>query len=430
MTPRMSLRAPLMTLTLFSLLTACVPDTPEWGPPDISVVDPPISSETVVALTAGSHHVCALSDIGNVTCWGNNDAGQLGYAHTEPVGDNEPAGAYGNVFVGLKVNSITAGDRHTCALLASGNVRCWGDGDDLQLGRGDAEWVGDDETPVTGGDANLGDMTFREVAAGYRHTCALNHAGAIMCWGTSEYGALGNGDVTTIDTDTPPPVLSMGGAAVSLVTGSKHSCAILDDASVRCWGRAVGLGTGDDERIDDDELTGTMSTVPIAEPVAQLAAGALHTCALSSVGNIRCWGDASQGVLGYGDTVSVMDASQSGLVHLGARAVQIAAGYDHTCALKVDGAVRCWGNGASGSLGYGSTDSIGDDETPIIMPDVELAEPATSVVAGHGFTCALLESGAVSCWGSGADGRLGNGNEQNIGDDEEPASIEPISPFG
>ncbi|MFO0761638.1 MAG: hypothetical protein U0359_34670 [Byssovorax sp.] len=127
--------------------------------------------------------------------------------------------------------------------------------------------------------------------------------------------------------------------------------------------------------------------------------------------------------------MSIVDAAQAGLVNIGAAVVQIAAGRDHTCVVTVQGKVRCWGQGAHGELGHGDTETIGDDEPPSAAGDVSLPEGAVQVVAGDSFTCALLESGKVSCWGLGEDGRLGLGNQRTIGDDELPSSVEPLLPF-
>ena len=159
--------------------------------------------------------------------------------------------------------------------------------------------------------------------------------------------------------------------------------------------------------------------------VIQIAAGGDHTCALLDTGAVRCWGFGSDGRLGYGNTDNIGEnetPASVGDVDVGGTVLQIAAGGSHTCALLVGGAVRCWGVGSDGRLGYGNTDDIGDDETPASAGDVVVGGTVTQIAAGTNHTCAVLVGGAVRCWGRGDVGALGYGNPNNIGDNETPAS--------
>ena len=110
--------------------------------------------------------------------------------------------------------------------------------------------------------------------------------------------------------------------------------------------------------------------------------------------------------------------------------VPLEAGDFHTCALLQGGAVRCWGQATRGALGYGNTNNIGDDETPAAAGDVNVGGPVVQLAAGSDHTCALLQGGAVRCWGEGADGQLGYGNTNDIGDDEMPASAGDVNVGG
>jgi alpha-tubulin suppressor-like RCC1 family protein len=387
--------------------------------------------EPAVALVAGSAHVCALSGGGDVSCWGNNDAGQLGYGHTDPVGDDEPVGAQGVVNVGDAVISLAAGGQHTCAILEKGSIRCWGFGGDLALGNGNGKYytVGDDEVPGEMGDAIIySNSPFEQLAAGDHHTCMRTQNGTIKCWGNSPEGALGYGYAT--QTGGWLGNVPMGETASFLVAGADHTCAVVEGGLVRCWGEASSLGYGGMDNIGDNEQPMTVAPLALSAAVTQLAAGDRHTCALTTAGTIHCWGLGLDGVLGYGSCQDVSDATVAGIVNVGGLTVQIAAGQSHTCALLLDGSVRCWGSGISGALGYGNIEDIGDNEAPAVAGAVDLPEPATQLVAGAEFTCALLSSGAVQCWGNGLFGRLGYGHTQSIGDDETPASVQSILPFG
>jgi len=396
--------------------------TPVWSG---DVVQP------AIALVAGADHACALAASGEVTCWGNNDFGQLGYGHTEAIGDDEPVAWHGSVDVGDWVVGLTAGRQHTCAILEKGSIRCWGYGGDLALGNGNGKYhtVGDDEVPGEVKDAIIySNSPFSQLAAGDHHTCMLTELGSIKCWGNSPEGALGYGYAT--QTGGWLGNVPLGDTASFIVAGSEHTCAIVDGGKIRCWGEATSLGYGGEKNIGDDEKPSKVSALWLGETAVQIAAGDRHTCALTVSGAVRCWGQAKDGVLGYADNMDNPSAEEAGIVKLGGATIQIAAGKRHTCALLLDGTVRCWGEGSYGALGYGNTQDIGDDEVPSAAGAVALPEPVVQLVAGDGFTCALLNSGAVQCWGSGLDGRLGYGHEQTIGDDETPASRLPILPFG
>jgi alpha-tubulin suppressor-like RCC1 family protein len=150
-------------------------------------------------------------------------------------------------------------------------------------------------------------------------------------------------------------------------------------------------------------------------------------------GAVRCWGLASSGQLGYGNTFIVGDyevPASAGDVLVGGVATQVEAGFVHTCVLLDSGAVRCWGSAAWGQLGYGSVEYIGDDEPPASVGNVVVGAPVIRLSAGNSHTCALLDAGAVRCWGGASYGELGYGNIDNIGDDETPESAGNVNVGG
>jgi hypothetical protein len=164
--------------------------------------------------------------------------------------------------------------------------------------------------------------------------------------------------------------------------------------------------------------------VDVGDTVTQIVAGEDHTCALLDTGSVRCWGLGASGRLGYGNTNDIGDnetPASAGDVTVGGTAVQIDAGAFHTCVLLDTGAVRCWGLGGTGRLGYGNSTNIGDDETPASAGDVTVGGAVAQIVTGS-QTCALLVAGSVRCWGSSSNGMLGYGNNAIIGDNETPAS--------
>jgi len=310
-----------------------------------------------------------------VHCWGQGTQGQLGYGNTNNV-SSPPAAA---VDVGGRVVQISASEVHTCALLEGGTVRCWGRVDFGALGYGNGLTIGDDDKP-------------------------------------SQYGDI-----------------DVGGKVVSIDCGGNTTCAILDTGGLRCWGVGLigRLGYGNTNDIGDDETPASVGDVPIGGKVVQVASSFTHSCALLEGGSVRCWGYGNYGMLGYGNVVSIGDdepAAAAGDVPVGAPAVAITVGHWHSCALLSGGAVRCWGHALQAELGYGNITDIGDDETPASAGDVNIGVAATAIHAGEEHTCILTGAGAIRCWGDGSLGGLGYGNTEAIGDNEVPASAGDV-PF-
>jgi len=376
-----------------------------------------------------AYQVCAVLDTGAVQCWGSGSAWRLPYGSLQHIGDDEPAFAPGPAFLGGPVVQVAMGwGGHGCALMATGAVRCWGNGSAGQLGYGMPETVGDDETVVSMGEVDVGGPVV-QLAAGSSHTCAVLDGGSVRCWGNGGLGRLGYGNTDYVGRTSAPATagdVDVGGSVLQVASGNVHTCALLDGGTVRCWGASQNglLGYANPEDVGDDESPASAGDVDVGGTVVQLAAGSLHTCALLDAGNVRCWGYGADGRLGYGDTenVGVWEVpAEAGDVDVGGVVVQIAAGKKHTCAVLDDGAVRCWGYGEGGRLGYGNEENIGDDEAPATAGDVPLDGPATAISV-HESTCALMTDGAVRCWGPADDGSLGYGNLQDIGDNETPAS--------
>jgi len=345
---------------------------------------------TAASISAGHFHTCARLDDGSVRCWGYGLNGRLGHQSLDDVGDDETPGSVPPVDLGSgrTALAISAGGTHSCALLNGGDVRCWGYGAYGALGYGGEPNdptvpappdIGDNETPGSVGPVNFGaGRSAVAITAGGFHTCALLDDGTVRCFGWALNGQLGYGNVNRVaDPSILPPVnLGAGRTAVAISAGEIHTCALLDDASVRCWGgRFEGrLGYGNEITIGDDE---TPNTVP---PVN----------------------------LGAGRT-----------------AVAISAGDRHTCALLDGGDVRCWGAAYAGQLGYGNTTNVGDDELPESAGPVDLGlgRSALALSAGGQHTCARLDNAGLSCWGYGGNGRLGYCNERNVGDNEAPGAV-------
>ncbi len=400
-------------------------------------------ARAVKTIATGTFHTCAILVDDNVRCWGNNEYGQLGYGNTYNIGGGpmttpDKSGPV-KLGTGRVATQLALGRFHTCAILDDGNVRCWGRSNYGQLGYGNMTDIGDNETPDAVGTVNLGaGRTAKQIAAGEEFTCALLDNDSVVCWGRSNYGQLGYGNKTTIgDNEAPttggPVNLGPGLKATAIAAGSYHVCAVLDTGAVRCWGSGTAgmLGYGNENDIGDNETPNTVGPVSLGAGLkaTDVVAGANSTCALLDNGSVRCWGFNDRGQLGYGNTDSIGDnetPDTAGPVSLGAgltvTQLSMGTGGVHACALLSNGTVRCWGQGFYGPLGYGSTLNIGDNETPDTAGPVNLGtgHTATQISAGGGHTCAIRDDEALRCWGMGTYGQLGYGDTVNWGQTSTP----------
>jgi len=400
-------------------------------------------------LDVGGNHSCVVLATRAVRCWGDGANGQLGYGNLNSIGDNEAPGSVGPVDLGAgrTALAVSAGGDHTCALLDTHQVRCWGAGANGRLGYGNTNDIGDNESPGSAGPVDLGaGRTAVAISAATAHTCAILDTGQVRCWGNGANGRLGYGNTNSIgDNETPggfgPVDLGTGRTAVAISAGNSHTCAILDTGQVRCWGNGANgrLGYGNTTTIGDNETPGGFGPVDLGagRTAVAISAGNAHTCAILDTGQVRCWGLGTNGRLGYGNTNSIGDNEAPGSVapvDLGAgrTAVAISAAGASTCVILDTGQVRCWGSGADGRLGTGNLNDIGDNETPGSVPPVDLGAGRTAVAisVGAAHACALLDDGSVRCWGLGLNGQLGYGNTNDIGDNETPGSVTAVNAGG
>lgn len=350
-------------------------------------------------LVAGAFHMCLLGDAGKVRCWGGSTwkHGQLGYGSTQVVGNDPGEMPPPDVDVGGEVVQVSAGEVHTCAVLAEGNIRCWGHGGAGRLGYGDTENIGDEPGEMPPPDVDVGGAAV-QVAAHAATTCALMASGAVRCWGTTPFD-----DVGDEPGEMPPPDLPVGGRVVQI----DRDCAVRENGTVACWNT-------------DQEPFGMF----FGGFVVELSA---RSCARMASGALRCEGYNDYGQAGYGHTTYVGSAMKAGDVPVGGAVKRVAYGA-HTCAILESGAVRCWGDNLGGGLGYGHTEALGDQPGELPTPDVLLGGPAIEIAVAGSYTCAVLVGGDVRCWGYGKDGNLGYGNYQSIGDmpGEMPPPVVPV----
>ena len=225
--------------------------------------------------------------------------------------------------------------------------------------------------------------------------------GNITCWGSDGHGQLGNGATTTGDIDTPPDTIELpgGATATAIAAGAAHTCALLNDGNITCWGYdddgELGNGVGN----DPIDAPPTPITLPVGATATAITAGYAHTCALLNDGNITCWGSDWAGQLGNGTAGNENIDDIEALITLpnGATATAITAGEYHTCALLNDGNITCWGSDWDGQLGNGAT--TGNIDTPPAAITLPNSATTTAIAAGDYHTCALLNDGTITCWG-------------------------------
>jgi len=320
------------------------------------------------------------------------------------------------------LSDIAVGSRHTCALLGSGQVRCWGSNSNGQLGRAGAGAV------VTASAAKPLRFSSKvlAVAAGGDHTCVLLEDKTVRCWGAGSSGQLGYGDRNDRTEASQAPAVPLGGAALSIAVGAAHSCAILVGGRVTCWGsnHHGELGLGHTKDVGDDETPERAGRVDLGPArVRQLALGATHSCALTERGAVFCWGSNTVGELGLGHSSNVGDDEQPlvlGPLSLGAPAVQVAVGALNSCAVLADGGLRCWGDNRRGQLGYAMQQR---GQLPSAQGLVPTGGKIASVAVGTARVCALYTSGEVRCWGNNSQGQLGLGNVTALAAGATPATL-------
>lgn len=335
-------------------------------------------------LAAGAFHNCTLSATGSTVCWGVNDAGQIGDNST--ITRTKPVNVSG---AGFNSQSLAGGFQHTCVVDSAGAVKCWGKNDKGQLGDNSVT-----TRLVPTGVSGL-PSGYAAVAAGDLHSCSLSVGGGVKCWGYNIDGQLG--DSSIVERHVPVDVTGLGSGVAAIAAGYNHTCAVTTAGAAKCWGTNEWWQLGDGT--EDFSANAPVDVVGLSSGVTAVAGGNLHTCALVS-GGVKCWGYNIDGAVGDGtNTLRKTPVNVSGL---STGVTAITAGSAHSCALTAGGGVKCWGDNAFGQLGDGT-------DTPSNVPVTAIASGAIAVAAGAAHTCALLSVGNSVCWGNNPTGQLGNG---------------------
>lgn len=414
-------------------------------PTTVTVVSGPVQSVDV-----GYRFTCAVLVSGALQCWGENNYGQLGDGTTV---DKTTTAV--TVALGSSASAVTVGVYHTCALLTpSQGMKCWG----YNVSGG----LGDGSTTMRTSPVNVSGLAsgVASIGATTYGTCALLTTGAMRCWGTGAYGT--NGDGTTAVRSTPTAVTGLGAGTVSAFTTSQFAvCALMTaTGGLKCWGLnnfgQLGDGTTTNRLVPTDVSGLTSGVTSLFPPSSE----GFHMCAVTTGNIIKCWGNNSHGQLAEGtftDNLTPTNVTQFnsssiltgalgqnlscfvntvgnaycyGVNNLGQfgsggtsapaypidpigldkNVSKISISANHGCLINSSGAIKCWGQNSFGQLGNGSTNYVTSAQN---STDVSLSSKAISIATGNSFSCALLDTGAVQCWGLNSGGQLGDGSTTN-----------------
>ena len=452
------------------------------------------AKQILVQQIALYNHTCVIRGTEKeVWCWGKNDSGQLG--SNAVVGTNSPVPVQVPGLSGIQ--SVAVGETFSCALLMDKTVKCWGDNTFIQLGSG---------TTLTQSPAPVKIVGIEDVisiTAGQRHACALLENGTAKCWGDNTSGKLGDRSLER-RRSSPVQVAESRFTATSLKrivqisAGKNHTCVVLIDGAAKCWGIGtfgqLGNGKTKDTQTAPTHVLETKGTpITLLANIVQIAAGENHTCALLKNKTVKCWGKDRQGQVGNGGT---SNRGTSNEIQYAARlfvaatspkgapphqltptqvvgittAISISAGFDHTCVILEEGetvslevvlpkatpaayatktstvphrTASCWGSGKNGQLAYDNNRPSGDlspySPTPnlVIESDTSRDDYLMNIVqiaTGVGYTCAILGDGTASCWGDDGFGQLANNSRNEDAGRSTPApvlvALGSITPLG
>ena len=294
----------------------------------------------VMKLESGGFHSCAMIHDASFYCWGWNFETQIG----DGTSTDRPSPTKIDVGIGRRVVDFALGFASTCAILDDRSLKCWGNNDYGQLGDGTDTSI---SSPTT---INIGsDRYATKIELGDYHTCSTLDDGSLKCWGWNEFGQLGAGNSTEIISSPIAIDIGPGRSISQLSLGGYHTCAILDDGTLKCWGSnssgQIGDGTNTDRR------SPTTISVGNGRSVTHVALGGFHTCAILDDGSLKCWGDNTEGQLGIGMNMNMTSTPTTVEIGVGRKVRQVSLGGEHTCAILDDDTLKCWGNNLDFQLG-------------------------------------------------------------------------------
>lgn len=341
------------------------------------------------AVSIGSVSACGVTTGGSARCWSDDPLdGVLGNGSTLPS-------AFPMQVTGLTsgVTGVSVGGDFACGVTAGGAVQCWG-----AIPPPPPPPATGSEVPVTIANLSSGATA---VAAGGLSACALTASQGVLCWGANASGELGNG--TTSNSASALPVTGLTGNTAAIAVGYDFACAASTTGGVQCW--------GDDSsgQLGDGPSTAQFSASPVAvvglpAPVTAVTAGLEFACALTSSGDVYCWGRNDRSELG--DFAGASSPTPVLIDGLPQDIQSIAAGQNFVCALTSGGAVLCWGDSSDGQLGNGSFGTL--SASPVQVSGLTSGVASISLGGLSVSACAIMLTGDLLCWGGDSDGQIGD----------------------
>ena len=401
------------TTTPETIATTAAPSTTapsETPPPDVSATQPPTPTTVLpttsttlpqplsdnIAIVTQNSITCSLHSDGTVYCWGgypfDQDGNRIRFDHDIP----------NRIAKITNATSITSSRIHVCVTHSDQTVSCWGHNSSGQLGDGTTN-NSSSRKPVKA--QGISDAI--EASAGYDHSCVLHVGGAVSCWGSNEFGQLGNGESS--DSYVPARVDGIVDA-VAVAAGEDHTCALHAEGAVSCWGSnefgQLGNGT--------TENSATPVKVQEITDAVSIAVGYKYSCTIHTKGDVSCWGSNRFGTLGYGDNIDHYDFSVNPeLVPGVSQTESLHTDNQYLCALRTDNTAICWGYDKYGIFN-GTNGSGADITTPI---ELSYSRYITSMSAGGGYICVIHTDTTVYCWGYDRIHTIGqNWQEEQITD--------------
>ncbi|MFO0728152.1 MAG: hypothetical protein U1E65_30505 [Myxococcota bacterium] len=417
--------------------------------PDAAPVDAG-SFHTQFHLSLGAGRSCVVFEDGRAKCWGDVP-GQTSHGATpNSMGPNLPY-----LDLGEPIARLETAENLSCALLASGAVRCFGDGPYGETGYRGGDYRARPDAPTVGLT-----QTATAIDCGWNFACALQADRQVRCWGLDGQGQLGQGLGHTYTTTAPQPIdLGAGALVTALGVAGTHACALLQDRSVKCWG-ANGNGSGDASGIggnlgvgdlrargnDPGEMGNALGRMQIGNnpstgmpwSVERLIVATGATCVIVEGGRVKCFGRNDEAHLGTGNTTSY--GSTAGTIgdavpflplgndpatSLPWVVQTVALSDDAGCALLANHRLKCWGRSTLGELGIPLNVLVGDEmaEMGDALPFLDLGtDPQTQqpwavegIYAGKLHFCAVLAGHNIKCWGHNQAGALGSGDTMDRG---------------
>ena len=343
------------------------------------------------SISGGAAFTCAVTSTSEVKCWGLNHVGQLGTGdQTDSFVPMQVQGLPG------PIESVIATTYSGCALISGGGVKCWGSNNRGQLGDGSTI---SSNLPVNVQGLASG---VKALAGSEFSNCALLHNGQVKCWGKMYIDF--NNDGIDDSSNTPVTIPGLPQDIVAITAGGgKFYCVVSTSTGVWCWGANSQGQLADGTTID--RLTPVQAS-NLNSTIKSISSGAGHSCVVLQNGDVKCWGSNLNGKLGDGTRNN--SSTPVSVVGLGEPAIAVSASFHHTCALLASGTVRCWGWNASGQLGDGTTI---DSDVPVSVQG--LTSTVEALTTGSRNSCVLLRNSELKCWGDNSYGQLGDGTDTN-----------------